>query len=186
MEFEVGSILEGKVTGITKFGAFVSLPENKSGLVHISEIAYSYVSDVHEHLQEGQQVKVKIIGIDESNRINLSIKKAMDPPPRPQQNRSGDRPPRPQQNGGERGERGGDRGERGGYQGGERGGYQGGNNRTRTNNSAATFNPRPAQPKGPMDFEDQLKQFMAYSDSKLSELHMNDKRSSRRGGGGRR
>ena len=45
MEFGVGSILEGKVTGITKFGAFVSLPENKSGLVHISEIAYSYVND---------------------------------------------------------------------------------------------------------------------------------------------
>jgi len=177
MEFEVGSILEGKVTGITKFGAFVSLPENKSGLVHISEIAYSYVSDVHEHLQEGQQVKVKVIGIDESNRINLSIKKAMDPPPRPQNNRSGDRPPRPQQNGGERG----DRGDRS-----ERGGSQGGNNRARTNNSAAaTFNPRPAQPKGPMDFEDQLKQFMAYSDSKLSELHMNEKRSSRRGGGRR-
>ena len=172
MEFEVGSILEGKVTGITKFGAFVSLPENKSGLVHISEIAYSYVSDVHEHLQEGQQVKVKVISIDDSNRINLSIKKAMDPPPRPQNNHSGERPPRPQQNGGERG--------------GERGGYQGGNNnRTRTNNNAATFNPRPAQPKGPMDFEDQLKQFMAYSDSKLSELHMNDKRSSRRGGGRR-
>lgn len=151
MELEVGSILEGKVTGITKFGAFVSLPENKSGLVHISEIAYSYVNDVHEHLQEGQQVKVKVIGIDDSKRINLSIKKAMDPPPRPQNNRSGDRPPRPQNGGG----------------------------RPRGN---ASFSPRPAQPKGPMDFEDQLKQFMAYSDSKLSELHMNDKRGSRRGG----
>ncbi|BFK86045.1 S1 RNA-binding domain-containing protein [Pseudoflavonifractor sp. DSM 107456] len=83
MEFGVGSILEGKVTGITKFGAFVSLPENKSGLVHISEIAYSYVSDVKDHLKEGQEVKVKVIGIDENGRINLSIKKAMDPPPRP-------------------------------------------------------------------------------------------------------
>lgn len=83
MEFGVGSVLEGKVTGITKFGAFVSLPENKSGLVHISEIAYSYVSDVKDHLKEGQEVKVKVIGIDENGRINLSIKKAMDPPPRP-------------------------------------------------------------------------------------------------------
>ncbi|MDY4181744.1 MAG: S1 RNA-binding domain-containing protein [Pseudoflavonifractor sp.] len=83
MEFGVGSILEGKVTGITKFGAFVSLPENKSGLVHISEIAYSYVNDVKDHLKEGQEVKVKVIGIDENGRINLSIKKAMDPPPRP-------------------------------------------------------------------------------------------------------
>ena len=61
MEFGVGSILDGKVTGITKFGAFVSLPGGKSGLVHISEIAYTYVNDVHDHLQEGQQVKVKVI-----------------------------------------------------------------------------------------------------------------------------
>ena len=83
MEVGVGSILEGEVTGITKFGAFVSLPENKSGLVHISEIAYSYVNDVKDHLKEGQEVKVKVIGIDENGRINLSIKKAMDPPPRP-------------------------------------------------------------------------------------------------------
>ena len=56
MEFGVGSVLEGKVTGITKFGAFVSLPEGKSGLVHISEIAYSYVNDVKDHLKEGQEV----------------------------------------------------------------------------------------------------------------------------------
>lgn len=76
MEFGVGNILEGKVTGITKFGAFVSLGENKSGLVHISEIANSYVNDVHDHLQEGQNVKVKILAIDDNGRINLSIKKA--------------------------------------------------------------------------------------------------------------
>ena len=65
MEFGVGSILDGKVTGITKFGAFVSLPEGRSGLVHISEIAYSYVNEVSDHLQGGQEVKVKVIGIDE-------------------------------------------------------------------------------------------------------------------------
>ena len=83
MEFGVGSVLEGKVTGITKFGAFVALPEGRSGLVHISEIAYSYVSEVSDHLQEGQAVKVKVIGIDPSNRINLSIKKVAPPPPHP-------------------------------------------------------------------------------------------------------
>ena len=82
MGFEVGSILEGKVSGITKFGAFVTLPENRSGLVHISEIAYSYVNDVHDHLTEGQTVTVKVIGIDENNRINLSIKQALPQPPR--------------------------------------------------------------------------------------------------------
>jgi len=83
MEFGVGSIVSGKVTGITKFGAFVSLPEGRSGLVHISEIAFTYVNDVKDHLKEGQEVKVKVIGIDDNGRINLSIKKAMDPPPRP-------------------------------------------------------------------------------------------------------
>lgn len=84
MDFGVGSILEGKVTGITKFGAFVSLPGGRSGLVHISEIAYSYVNEVSEFLKEGQEVKVKVINIDDAGRINLSIKKAMDPPPRPE------------------------------------------------------------------------------------------------------
>lgn len=96
MELGVGSVLEGKVTGITKFGAFISLAEGKSGLVHISEIAYSYVNDVKDHLVEGQDVKVKIIGIDDSGRINLSIKKAMDPPPRP----AGQSRPAPRQGGG--------------------------------------------------------------------------------------
>lgn len=87
-EISVGSIVDGKVTGITKFGAFVALPEGKSGLVHISEIAYSYVNEVSDHLKEGQEVKVKIIGIDQANRINLSIKQVAPPPqrtPRPAQ-----------------------------------------------------------------------------------------------------
>lgn len=87
MELTVGSIVDGKVTGIMKFGAFVSLPENRSGLVHISEIAYTYVSEVSDFLKVGQEVKVKIIGIDESGRINLSIKKTQDPPARTSQNR---------------------------------------------------------------------------------------------------
>ena len=78
MNFEVGEILTGKVTGITKFGAFVQLAPGKSGLVHISEIANSYVSDVHDFLADGQEVKVKIIGVDENGRINLSIKKAVE------------------------------------------------------------------------------------------------------------
>ena len=82
MELGVGAIVDGKVTGITKFGAFVALPEGKSGLVHISEIAYSYVNEVSDHLHEGQEVKVKIIGIDQSNRINLSIKQVEPPPQR--------------------------------------------------------------------------------------------------------
>jgi len=79
MNLEVGNVLTGKVTGITKFGAFVSLAPGKSGLVHISEIADSYVGDVNEFLSENQEVTVKIIGIDASGRINLSIKQAKEP-----------------------------------------------------------------------------------------------------------
>ena len=142
MEFGVGSIVEGKVSGITKFGAFVSLPENKSGLVHISEIAYSYVNDVNEHLKVGDQVKVKVIGIDDAGRINLSIKKATEPPPRPAAPRPA---PRPQ-----------------------------------NNNRERSFTP--AASKEPASFEDRLKQFMAASDSKLSELRTAERRTSRRGG----
>jgi S1 RNA binding domain protein len=81
MELAVGQIVEGKVTGITKFGAFVSLPNGKSGMVHISEVAHAYVNDIREHLTEGQEVKVKVIAM-ENGKINLSIKKTMDPPPR--------------------------------------------------------------------------------------------------------
>ena len=90
MELAVGEILSGKVTGITKFGAFVALPEGKNGMVHISEIAQTYVGDIHEHLQEGQEVRVKIIAVDQNGRINLSIKKAVSD----QQTRSGGRPAR--------------------------------------------------------------------------------------------
>ena len=85
MELEVGSVLPGKVTGITKFGAFVALGEGKSGLVHISEIANTYVSDIRDHLSDGQEVTVKVIGIDENGRINLSIKAVL--PQQPQRPR---------------------------------------------------------------------------------------------------
>jgi len=76
MDFEVGAVLAGKITGITKFGAFVTIAPGKSGLVHISEIASTYVSDVRNHLSEGQEVMVKIIGVDQTGRMNLSIKAA--------------------------------------------------------------------------------------------------------------
>jgi S1 RNA binding domain protein len=79
---EIGSILQGKVTGITKFGAFVALGDGRSGMVHISEVAHSYVSEIREHLAEGQDVTVKVIGVSPEGRVNLSIKKATAPPPR--------------------------------------------------------------------------------------------------------
>lgn len=77
MELSVGSVLEGKVTGITKFGAFVTLPEGKSGLVHISEIANAFVNDVHDHLTMGQSVNVKVLSITPDGKINLSIKQTL-------------------------------------------------------------------------------------------------------------
>lgn len=76
MELAVGTIVSGKVTTITKFGAFVALEGGKSGLVHISEIANRFVSDVHDFLESGQEVQVKILSISPEGRINLSIKQA--------------------------------------------------------------------------------------------------------------
>ena len=155
MEFGVGSVLEGKVSSITKFGAFVTLPDGRSGLVHISEVAHSYVNDIREHLTEGQTVKVKVISIDEANRINLSIKKAIDPPPRPA-------------------------GRSGGFSG--KSGGQGGSH----SGAKPSYGPRTTTPKEPATFEDRLKQFMADSDSRQSDLNRyNDRRGSRRGGGRR-
>ena len=85
MALEVGAVVEGRVTGITKFGAFVALPEGKSGLVHISEVANAFVSDVHDHVQMGQTVKVRILSISPEGKINLSIKKAEDRPAPPRE-----------------------------------------------------------------------------------------------------
>ena len=80
MELAVGEVYEGKVTGITKFGAFVLLPNGKSGLVHISEVANAFVSDVHEHVQIGQAVRVRLLSVSEEGKINLSMKRALEPP----------------------------------------------------------------------------------------------------------
>ena len=74
MSIEVGNILEGVVTGITKFGAFVELPGGKVGLVHISEVADVYVKDVNDFLKEKDKVKVKVLSVDEQGKIGLSIK----------------------------------------------------------------------------------------------------------------
>lgn len=106
MQLEVGSILEGKVTGITKFGAFVELEGGKTGMVHISEVASSYVKEISEHLSLNQQVKVKVIGITPEGKVSLSMKQASpETAPAPRQFRpnpnssagapTGERPARP-------------------------------------------------------------------------------------------
>ncbi|WP_053216930.1 S1 domain-containing RNA-binding protein [Virgibacillus senegalensis] len=80
MSIEVGSKLQGKVTGITNFGAFVELPGGSTGLVHISEVADNYVKDINEHLTVGDEVTVKVINVEKDGKIGLSIKKAKDNP----------------------------------------------------------------------------------------------------------
>ena len=114
MDLTIGTILEGKVKTITNYGAFIQLPEGRTGMVHISEISQSYVSDIRQHLTPGQVVKVKLIGIDEAGRISLSIKRAQE--------------------------------------------------QERAQRPAA----KPSAPKGPLTFEEKLKQFMSDSDSKIS------------------
>lgn len=158
MELEIGSIYEGKVTGITKFGAFVLLPTGKSGMVHISEVANTFVSDINDYLKEGQAVTVKLISIDQQGRINLSIKKAL---PQPEQPARSQRPagsrlaPRPQQAA----------------------------PAPRTKGQPPVFAPdQSTLPKSDDSFESKLKAFMQSSESRLSDVKSRNDRS----GGGRR
>ncbi len=76
MTMQVGSIVEGVVTGITHFGAFVQLPDGRTGLVHISEVADAYVKDIKDYLKENDRVRIKILSMDEKGKIGLSIKQA--------------------------------------------------------------------------------------------------------------
>ncbi len=91
MQLEVGEIYEGKVSGITKFGAFVTFEDGQTGMVHISEVAPTFVNEIKDFLTEGQVVKVKVLSISEEGKISLSIKKAL-----PEEQR---RPPRRQEGG---------------------------------------------------------------------------------------
>ena len=159
MELTVGAVLEGKIKSITNFGAFVALPENKTGMVHISEVANAYVSDIRQHLTEGQDVKVVVIG-NENGKINLSIKR-LEPKPqrentRPAGNFRGNdnRPPR------------------------REGGFQGQQNQNARPQRA------PVQPAAPKTadqlFEEKLKAFMSESDTKLSSMRADHRTKSRR------
>ena len=156
MELTVGTILEGKVKSITNFGAFIALPENKTGMVHISEVANTYVSDIRQHLTEGQEVKVVVIGA-ENGKINLSIKRLE---PKPQRENSAPR--------------------QGGYQRRE-GSFQ---NREQGQNRPQRAPQQPAAPKtADQLFEEKLKAFMTESDSKLASVKAySDHRKGRRRG----
>ena len=145
MDFTVGTIVDGKVKSITKFGAFISLPGNRTGMVHISEIAHAFVNDIHEHLTEGQDVRVMVIAVDPSGKINLSIKRTQEAP---RQQAGGHA--RPQQAG--RGRPSFDR------------------PRSAHPDRSRSDSYRPSQPREPQSFDDMLKQFMQDSDSKISSL----------------
>ncbi|MBQ4573189.1 MAG: S1 RNA-binding domain-containing protein [Clostridia bacterium] len=86
MQIDIGSVYDGTVTGLTKFGAFVKLENGVSGMVHISEVSNEYVNDISEHLSEGDKVKVKVLEINEKGKVSLSIKKALpkEEKPKPQ------------------------------------------------------------------------------------------------------
>ena len=144
MELAVGTIISGKVTTITKFGAFVALPDGKSGLVHISEVANTFVNDVHDFLTEGQEVQVKLLAVTPEGKLNLSVKQAQ-----PREAREG----RPMQ-------------ER------RHTSYHSAPQRNRDGRSAHRPTEAALPPQEP-SFEDKLKQFMTASDSKMSELNRN-------------
>lgn len=82
MAIEVGNVFEGKITGVKPFGAFVALPEGKSGMVHISEVSNEFVQDINAVLKEGQTVNVKVINIAPDGKIALSIKQLLPKPER--------------------------------------------------------------------------------------------------------
>lgn len=92
MSIEIGNVVEGVVTGITNFGAFVELPGGKVGLIHISEVADVYVRDVKDFLKEQDVVKVKVLSVDERGKIGLSIKQLQAPSENPSANYSPRKP----------------------------------------------------------------------------------------------
>lgn len=168
MAIEVGTKLEGKVTGITHFGAFVDLSGGVTGLVHISEIADNYVKDVNDHLKINDTVTVKVINVDKDGKIGLSIKQAVDRPAgEVQQQSRPPRAPRPERTGGDRERFSGGTGHSGGgssYNNRERGG-------------------RPYKPSaGKTSFEDKMSRFLKDSEERISSLKKNTE--GKRGGRG--
>lgn len=160
MELTVGAVLEGKVKSITNFGAFVSLDDNQVGMVHISEVANAYVSDIRQHLTEGQDVKVMVIG-NENGKINLSIKRLE---PRPQRGNA-PRSNNPNFNHNNSPRRDGDSRPHGGSF------HRDGDSRPSGNFRRERPAPQAAAPKtSDQLFEEKLKAFMSESDSKISSI----------------
>ena len=147
MALQVGDIVEGKVTGIKPFGAFVSLPEGKTGLVHISEVSYEFVQDLSAVLSDGQTVSVKVLSIAPDGKIALSIKRTQPAPERGSRPQGGDRGARPQN--------------------GER---RPGGPRPKREEKPRVWQPKPAAPQGDMSFEDMMARYKTRSEEKIADL----------------
>ncbi len=158
MQIEVGKIYEGKVTGITNFGAFVEVDGKTTGMVHISEVSNTYVTDINDCLKKGQEVKVKVLKIDENGKISMSIKKAEE---------------RPSQ---ERRQQGYDKDKEHSFQ----KSFSQRKPKPKPKESGEVFygDGYVAKPSGNADFEDMLSKFKALSEERMSEL--------KRSGDGRR
>ena len=170
MELTVGAVLEGKVKSITNFGAFIALPENKTGMVHISEIANAYVSDIRQHLTEGQDVKVMVIAIDPAGKINLSIKRLE---PKPQTAAPAARP-------NFRRENRDNREPQSSAPAAPKGNWNNTGRPAQPEKRAAAPVPPPAPKTADQLFEERLKAFMSESDSKLSSMRADHRTKSRR------
>ena len=183
MALEVGEVFEGKVTGITKFGAFVAMPDGKNGLVHISEIANTYVNDINEFVKEGQVVKVRVIGIGDGGKVNLSIKQAeASAQPRPQRPRFNNNREGGNREGGREFSRDNAAPKREPREQGNQGGFE--PRPPRRTSALRNDDRRMGEVKtnsGDVSFEDKLKAFMQESDSRIAGNKMYaDHKSSRR------
>lgn len=167
---EIGKIYEGKVRSITSYGAFVEVPVGEgrpvTGMVHISEVANTYVSDIHDFLEEGQTVQVKVLAVNEQGKISMSVKKALPDDgrqtraPRGSNPRQGDRPQRTGAPQGDRPRRPAQKPQK-----------------------PNVWEPKPQKPESEMTFEDMMSRFKQNSEERISDIRRN---TDRKNGGRRR
>ncbi|MGD9560290.1 MAG: S1 RNA-binding domain-containing protein [Oscillospiraceae bacterium] len=141
MQLEVGGIFEGKVTGVKNFGAFVRLPDGKTGMVHISEVSNEYIQELADVLSEGQLVRVKVLSINPDGKVSLSMKRAQEngagAAEAPQPRERAQRPPKP---------------------------------RPQRADTGRVWQPKPTQQSGNLSFEDMMSRFKTQSEEKISDL----------------